>query len=108
MTCKIKVKKQKNISIIKISGDLSAQEVNTLSKKLESLGKGKSPIVVVDLSETDYIDSHGLGVFVYAWKMMEQQNHELVFLNPQGFIRTMFMGTNLHQILRVIDSLEEL
>lgn len=93
---------------MKISGELVAREVNILSKKFESLGKGKCNTVVVDLSETNYIDSHGLGVFVYAWKMFEQKNKELIFLNPQGFIRDMFMGTNLNQILRVVDNLEEL
>lgn len=108
MSCKIKIKKQNNIALVKISGELIAKEVNTLSKKFESLGKGKARTIVVDLTETNYIDSHGLGVFVYAWKMLEQKNHELIFLNPQGFIRDMFMGTNLHQILRVIDDLEEL
>lgn len=108
MSCKIKVKKYNHIPILKISGELGAEDIATLSKKLESLAKGKHRTTVVDLSETNYIDSHGLGVFVYIWKMMEKNNHELVFLNPQGFIRNMFEGTHLSQILKVIDNLEEL
>lgn len=108
MSCKIKIKKYKNIPILKIIGQVTASSIHTLSQKLESLAKSKHHTIVVDLNETNYIDSHGLGVFVYAWKMMEENNHELVFLNPQGFIRDIFEGTNLHQILKIIDNLEEI
>ena len=108
MSCKIKLKKENNVPILRISGDMEAPDVNNLTKKLESLSKSKHPVIVVDLTDTNYIDSHGLGVFVYAWKTMESSGHELVFLNPQGFVRSMFQETNLNQILRVIDNLEEL
>ncbi len=108
MSCKIKLKKIKNVPILKIIGDVTSAEINTLSKKLHSLIKKKAHKIVVDLSETNYIDSHGLGVFIYAWKIMEENNHELIFLNPQGFIRDMFVGTNLQNFLRIVNNLEEI
>ncbi len=108
MSAKLKVKKHNNIPVLKITGQLEPPDINSLSKKLDSLARGKHLKVVVDLSETTYIDSHGLGVFVYAWKTMETNNHELIFLNPQGIIKNIFEGANLHQIMRVIDTLEEI
>ncbi len=107
MSAKLKIKKHNNIPVLRIIGQLDAPDVNALSKKLDSLAKGKHLKIVVDLSETTYIDSHGLGVFVYAWKTMESNNHELIFMNPQGLIKSIFEGANLHQIMRVINTLEE-
>lgn len=107
-TCKIKLKKNNGIPIVKIIGNLTFNSIVGLSKKMENLSKSQCETIVVDLSETDYIDSHGLGVFVYTWKMMEQNEKELIFLNPKGFIKSMFQGTNLHEIFKVVDSLEEL
>ena len=108
MNFKIKMKKHNNIPIIKLIGEVAAQNIHALSKKLESLIDGNHPIIVVDLNETRYIDSHGLGVFVYSWKMMKNKNKRLVFLNSQEFIRNMFEGTNLHQILTIVDDLEKI
>ena len=108
MNFKIKTKKHDGIPIIKLIGDVAAQNIHALSKKLESLIEGNHPVIVIDLNETQYIDSHGLGVFVYSWKMMEKNNKKLIFLNSQEFIRSMFEGTNLDQILTIVDDLEKI
>ena len=108
MNFKIKTKKHNNIPVIKLIGEVAAQNIHALSKKLESLIESKHPIVVVDLNETRYIDSHGLGVFVYSWKMIEKNNKKLIFLNSQEFIRNMFEGTNLNQILTIVDDLDKI
>ena len=108
MSCKIKTKKFNNVQLLKISGKIEAPDINTISKKVESLIKSKYPTIAIDLNGVKYIDSHGLGVFVYFWKMMEEKNRELVFVKPQGVIKTIFEGTNLYQILKVVDNLEDL
>ena len=84
------------------------QEVAKISKKLEAFLTTGDPVVAVDLSATTIIDSYGLGVFVFTWKQIASQNRQLVFVNPQGFIRNLFDGTNLSKVIRVVDSLEEL
>lgn len=108
MSCKIKIKKFKKFQVLKFYGEIEATDINTISKKLESLSKSKYRTIAIDLNEIKYIDSHGLGVFVYFWKMMEKDNRDLVFLKPQGFMQTIFEGTNLHQILKIVDNLEDL
>ncbi len=108
MNFKIKIKKHNGIPIIKLIGNVAAQNIHTLSKKLESFIENKYPTIVIDLNETKYIDSHGLGVFVYSWKMMEKNNKKLIFLNSQEFISNMFEGTNLNQILTIVDDLDKI
>lgn len=108
MNFSIKVKNCPGYVLLMLDGEATATHIHTLSKKLEPLTKKKVEKIVVDLSKVKYIDSHGLGIFVYAWKTMESNNKELVFYNPQSFIRDMFQATNLDKLLRIINNLEEL
>ena len=91
--------------MLEINGEITGENVGKITKKLENLRKADSEKIVVDLSKTTFIDSHGLGAFVYLWRLLEEQKRELV-LNPQGFIRSLFTGTNLDKIFRVVDSEE--
>ena len=108
MSLKIKIKNVNNIPVVTLIGQVVGTDVNTLSKKLETLAKSDHAVVVIDLNDANYIDSHGLGVFVYTLKTMEANNKRLVFLNPQGLIRDIFYETNLNKVLPVINNLEEL
>jgi anti-anti-sigma factor len=108
MNFKMKIRKVMDIPVLEITGDVTGDTVGKISTRLETLRKENSRSIAVDLSHTTFIDSHGLGVFVYCWRMLEQENRQLVFLNPQKFIRNMFSGTNLDKIFKVIDSEEQL
>jgi anti-sigma B factor antagonist len=108
MSLKIKVKKHGLIPVIQLEGEAIGQEVAKISKKLDALLSTDDPVIAVDLSETTLIDSYGLGVFVFTWKQIASQNRQLVFVNPQGFIRNLFEGTNLARVIKVVASIEEL
>jgi anti-anti-sigma factor len=108
MNYSFKIKKEKDYFLLKISGDITSSSIHILAKKLDSLKKNKYNTIVIDLSKTTCIDSHGLGVLVYSWKMMGKNNKSLVFLNPTEFVRNIFTETNLDSVIRVIDTVEEL
>lgn len=108
MSIKINVRKFKEIPVIEIIGELSGEEVGKLAARLEKMRKSDDKVIAVDLGRTTFIDSHGLGVFVYCWRLLENERRDLVFINPQGFILNMFHNTNLDRVFKVVDSLEAL
>lgn len=108
MSCKIKIKRHNDVPVIKIIGELAGGDSAGVSKKILAHGNVKTRKVVIDLSETTFIDSHGLGALVYAWKMLENGGKELVLLDPPSFFHTILGGTNLSSLIKVIDSLESL
>ncbi len=108
MKLKAKHKTSRGVPVLKIIGEISGKEAPLLSKKIDQLQKSKSTVLVIDLSETIFIDSYGLGVFVYAWKNLEKRGCKLVFMNPHEAVRSIFSGTHLDSVFRIIDSLEEL
>jgi anti-sigma B factor antagonist len=108
MGLKIKTKKHGDIPVVEIIGEAVGQDVVKISKKLESYLTENALKVIVDLSETTVVDSYGLGVFVFSWKQFDSRDRQLVFYNPQGYVRELFEGTNLDKVLKITDSLEGL
>jgi anti-anti-sigma factor len=86
--------------------------VEKCSKKLQSLYKKGVPKLVVDLSRTNFVDSHGLGIIVYYNTLMQKENRELVILNANpdksGYVHRLFELTNLDKVLRIVQSENEI
>jgi anti-anti-sigma factor len=108
MSFKLHVRKSNDMPILEISGELAGVKVGKIAAELERLRKSSAKTIAVDLSQTTFIDSHGLGIFVYCWRLLENDHRDLVFVNPQGFILNMFQNTNLDRMFKVVDSIEAL
>ena len=108
MSFKAHIRKSKGMPVLEITGELAGAKVGKIAAELERLRKSAAHAIAVDLSQTTFIDSHGLGVFVYCWRLLENEGRDLVFINPQGFILNMFQNTNLDRMFKVVDSLEAL
>jgi anti-sigma B factor antagonist len=108
MSFKINTRKSGEIPVLGVVGELSGENVGKIAARLEKLRKADYKTIAVDLSRTTFIDSHGLGVFIYCWRLLENEKRNLVFVNPQGFILNMFHNTNLDRLFKVVDSLEAL
>ncbi|MDU0367553.1 STAS domain-containing protein [Microbacterium sp. NPDC089180] len=69
--------------------------------------RGKGDIVVVDLSETEFVDSSGLGALVACLKTARQAGGDLRLAAPSEQV-TMVLGlTNLDRVLRPRPSVDE-
>jgi anti-anti-sigma factor len=108
MSCKIRIRKHNGMPVLHLAGEVTAKDAPRLSKKLESLAKSSRDKIIIDLSETLFIDSYGLGAFIYSWRVLEKMNRSFVFVNPQDMVRDIFSGTNLNHIFTTVDSIEKL
>jgi anti-sigma B factor antagonist len=63
--------------------------------------------IVVDLQDTSFIDSSGLGALVAGLKKTRQHGGDLRIARAQKQIRTVLGLTNLDRILRPYESLED-
>ena len=72
--------------IIHIKGDLDAAQVSTLKPKFQrELSSLKNKSVELDLSNTQFIDSAGVGLLVLIYKTLQKQGTAFVItgLQPQ-------------------------
>lgn len=73
----------------------------------EEIGRSAGSVVVIDLSETEFIDSSGLGALVACLKTARQAGGDLRLAAPSEQV-TMVLGlTNLDRVLRPRATVEE-
>jgi anti-anti-sigma factor len=71
-------------TIIAPTGDLDMYTAADLRPKLEAIATDPSARLVVDLSDTDFIDSTGLGSIVQVWKRLARQGRTMAIVAPRG------------------------
>jgi len=112
MSLEIKLKKVKNVPVIELVGRAIDVDVEKFSKKLVAVYKKKPKRIVIDLSRTNFVDSHGLGIIVYYNTLMAKEGGQLVLLNAnpdsRGYVRRLFALTNLDKVLKTVTSFDEL
>ena len=108
MNFKLRLRKAGTTPILMIFGDVTGGNVGKITVKLESMLKASSEKVAIDLSKTTFIDSHGLGVFVFFFRRLSDENRQLIFLKPSEFIKDLFSGSNLDKIFTILDDEETL
>ena len=63
--------------------------------------------IVLDLNRITFIDSSGLGVFLFCLKRLNQKGGDLKLCNITKPVRVLFELVRLHQIIDVCASTEE-
>ncbi|MFP4418496.1 MAG: STAS domain-containing protein [Chitinispirillaceae bacterium] len=112
MGLKISSEKVGDIPVLKLVGRVIGVDDRKFSRKMEALFKRKHDKLILDVSETDFIDSHGVGIIVYYHTLMQKSNRQLILVNtdpdPVSYMSRLFEMTNLNKVLNVVSSYEEI
>lgn len=97
----------KGVVIIGVDGQLIVGNRHDLKTKvMESMDAGETK-VVVDFTNTGYIDSSGLGVLVSLAKKIREAGGDLVLAGLNEDLRTLFELTKLDTLFAIKESAEE-
>jgi anti-sigma B factor antagonist len=106
----IEVKAVENggVEIVAISGHIvgsakASQDFQELFRSLVTEGKRK---YVIDLAETPWTNSLGVGMLMSAYTSVKKSGGDVVFANATQRIRDLFKVTRLDHVFSVHDSLE--
>jgi anti-sigma B factor antagonist len=106
-TMSFDVKKQDDVTVIDVEGQLIVGNRQELKQKvLEELESGGRKFLI-DFSSTGYIDSSGLGVLVSLSKKIREQGGELRLANLNDDLRTLFELTKLDTLFHIASSRDE-
>jgi anti-anti-sigma factor len=92
--------------ILRLHGELDLASSVVLVEELEKLSAME--MVIVDLSDLEFIDSRGIGELVKAHQTAVGQGRRVVFVKGTGQVADIFELTGLADQLTIVDTLSEL
>jgi anti-anti-sigma factor len=113
MSMSLKVSRYGKVPVVQVMGrvnDMERSGTKTLSDTIRKVCRTTNGAVVIDISAIQFLDSHGLGVFVFHNSIMERAGRHLIFFNSNrnqtSYMNRLFDCTNLFRIFTVVDDLE--
>lgn len=101
MNLKIQIDESLHKSIVHLSGEIDVYTAPKLKDALLPLLMQQGTSLEVDLSDVNYMDSTGLGVFVNALKLSNEHDSKLSLINLQNRVFRLFQITGLHEIMDI-------
>ena len=94
------------IGVVTARGRLTMASARQLRELLTELVQGGTTRIVVDMAETEFLDSSGLGALIAGLKTARQAGGDLRIARPTPAVVTVFELTNLDKVLRARDSVD--
>ena len=88
--------------VIPLVGHLSDHD--TITKVGDKIRKSKGSTIILDCTSLNFIDSHGLGMILYSYKILNESNQELILHNPSGILNELLTTANIDKIIRITHS----
>lgn len=101
MNLNIDVIDEKSQLVMYISGEVDIYTAPDLKKELLGLTLQQGNTVIVDLSNVNYMDSTGIGVFISALKSTKENDSQLKLVNLQSQVMRLFEITGLNEIIDI-------
>lgn len=103
----IKHTREEEIQIIHISGKLTYGTTNhakeAIHKALDETVKG----YIIDMSNTEYIDSTGFGVLINFAKMIGEKDRSMAIIVTDPLINQLFTISKFHLVFPIVKTKEE-
>jgi anti-sigma B factor antagonist len=94
---RLAVDEQDRFSCVALVGELDAGEVNGFERKLVRLEQAQPPLLVIDLRDVRFIDSHGLSALLDAEARARGDGRRLMLTRPPDSVMRVFQITLLDQ-----------
>jgi len=72
-----------------ISDKLTSSDLTNFRELLSEIKQSSCKVIVLDLTNLDWIDSAGLGMLILAKELAEKEELELVLRSPRGHVKSL-------------------
>jgi anti-sigma B factor antagonist len=97
----------RELAVVSVSGELDLYTAPRVRTGIEEAGAVGADTVIVDLSETSFIDSAALGVLVQETKRLEGRGHSLVLVTSDPRTMRVVELSGLSGVLRTYATLQD-
>lgn len=102
-----KEKLPNGVICVTVSGFLDAYTYQQFEKTLNDLFQNSVYRLIVDLSNLQYISSAGAGVFIGALGQVQENNGDIVLVNPTDNVKQTFDLIGISQMYTIKNTREE-
>jgi anti-sigma B factor antagonist len=106
-TMELRIRKNQDIYIIDILGELDLYNSYKLKELLMKMLEKKIERFVINLDEVEYIDSSGIGALIYISSTLKKLDHKLAITNIHGSVKKVIELTKLMGFFPVTETLDE-
>jgi anti-sigma B factor antagonist len=85
--------------LIQASGEIDVSNCQELRDAIEGAYSEHPGNILVDMSDVNYLDSSGLGVFIGVYGDMRTSGHRLILTEPRENVAKLLKITNLDKVL---------
>ena len=102
----IETRKEKNTTIVKVTGKMDAVSSPEFEKKLlELMGEGEKDFVI-DLAGLDYISSAGLRVILATAKRLKEKEGKILLASLKDMVKEVFEISGFSAIIPIYESVD--
>ncbi|MBF0288519.1 MAG: STAS domain-containing protein [SAR324 cluster bacterium] len=105
---KITHKIEDSICLLRIEGQLISDSVEELRKYTDNLLEDKSfHSLLVNFDETEWVDSHGIGVFLEIFRKFQQEKRDLALCHLNDSLSELFAMTFIDTFISIYSTPQE-
>ncbi|WP_100374539.1 STAS domain-containing protein [Bacillus sp. FJAT-45037] len=104
MNLEITHKSLDNKEFVSVTGEIDAYTAPKLREALTPLAQQENKRIVVEMSNVQYIDSTGLGIFVGILKLADANGGSLVLTGVTDRVYRLFAITGLDEVIEIEQS----
>jgi anti-sigma B factor antagonist len=101
----IEVEQRPGAAVVRLTGSCTMNVAGQIGERLVQIASDAVPLIVLDLSRLDFIESTGLGGIVAGYLRSRRHNGEIRLAAAQPAIRQLLELTRLTQLFRLYESL---
>ncbi len=94
--------------MISVSGELDLASGPQLEQVLDGITGSSTDLVIIDLSQLDFMDSTGLSIIVKAHQRLQGDGRELGLVRGPAQVQRLLDLTGVAGRLRLVDAADEL
>ncbi len=96
-----------DVTYVVLNGRLDTTGAEEIGDRFSEATAARERPTIVDLSETEFMASRGIGLLLASGKKLMKAGHKLVLLNPRNLVESVLKTCKLDMILPISHNLEE-
>lgn len=103
----LKVEMKNGLAVCYVEGEIDINTSPSVKKQFDKLISEKTPKIIVNLANVNYVDSSGLATLVEILKNMRSYGGKLKLSNMSAKIKSLFEITKLEKLFDIVANEEE-